>query len=194
MSGTNKIEEKLDKHLSSPLPFFLRLKKLILGKEKPDSFTLLACYIGFIIGFVFIFWSALSLFVIGSRDWMFKEKKINLSTIINERGNELGFEGRTFLSELISFHLFSVFCWSVILIGICLQYRKNLLFVYFIFGGLVVYLIGMWIFFGFTYWIQDTTGLDKSMYFLILVSTGFHFYYLKQEMNGGFKGMFHSEN
>jgi hypothetical protein len=67
-------------------------------------------------------------------------------------------------------------------------------FIYFIGAGLFVYLIGMWIILGFSYWKSDTTGFDKSMFFLIILSTGFLYYYLKQELNGGFKGMFNSNS
>lgn len=193
--AANKIEEELDKHLNSPLSLLGKFKQFILGEEKPDSFTLWASIVNSIITFIFLLWSLLSLFVIHSRTLMESEKQINVSEIIGKRGHELGFDKSSdFIHELSLFHMLALVCWTVILIGVILQYRRNLIFVYFIGSGLIIYLITMWVNLGFDYWIQDTTGFDKTMFFIILAGTAFHFYFLKQELNGGFKGMFNSNS
>jgi hypothetical protein len=194
MAAANKIEEKLDKHLNSPLSLLGQFKKWVLGEEKPDSFTFWSVTINTIISVIFLLWSIMSLFVIKSRDLMFEQKKINVSEIIEKRGLELGFQTDEFANALENFHLLAFICWFVVVIGIVLQYRRNMNFIYFIGAGLFVYLIGMWIILGFSYWKSDTTGFDKSMFFLIILSTGFLYYYLKQELNGGFKGMFNSNS
>ena len=192
MAAANKIEEKLDKHLNSPLSLLGQFKKWVLGGEKPDSFTFWSVTLNTIISVIFLVWSIMSLFVIKSRDLMFEQKKINVSEIIEKRGLELGFQTDEFANALENFHLLAFICWFVVVIGIVLQYRRNMNFIYFISAGLFVYLIGMWIILGFSYWKSDTTGFDKSLFFLIILSTGFLYYYLKQELNGGFKGMFNS--
>ena len=192
MAAANKIEEKLDKHLNSPLSLLGQFKKWVLGGEKPDSFTFWSVTLNTIISVIFLVWSIMSLFVIKSRDLMFEQKKINVSEIIEKRGLELGFQTDEFANALENFHLLAFICWFVVVIGIVLQYRRNMNFIYFIIAGLFVYLIGMWIILGFSYWKSDTTGFDKSLFFLIILSTGFLYYYLKQELNGGFKGMFNS--
>jgi hypothetical protein len=192
MAAANKIEEKLDKHLNSPLSLLGQFKKWVLGGEKPDSFTFWSVTLNTIISVIFLVWSIMSLFVIKSRDLMFEQKKINVSEIIEKRGLELGFQTDEFENALENFHLLAFICWFVVVIGIVLQYRRNMNFIYFIGAGLLVYLIGMWIILGFSYWKSDTTGFDKSLFFLIILSTGFLYYYLKQELNGGFKGMFNS--
>jgi hypothetical protein len=194
MAAANKIEEKLDKHLNSPLSLLGQFKKWVLGEEKPDSFTFWSVTLNTIISVIFLLWSIMSLFVIKSRDLMFEQKKINVSEIIEKRGLELGFQTDEFANALENFHLLAFICWFVVVIGIVLQYRRNMNFIYFIGAGLFVYLIGMWIILGFSYWKSDTTGFDKSMFFLIILSTGFLYYYLKQELNGGFKGMFNSNS
>ncbi|MFN5982581.1 MAG: hypothetical protein ACK46Y_08470 [Fluviicola sp.] len=194
MAAANKIEEKLDKHLNSPLSLLGQFKKWVLGEEKPDSFTFWSVTLNTIISVIFLLWSIMSLFVIKSRDLMFEQKKINVSEIIEKRGLELGFQTDEFANALENFHLLAFICWFVVIVGIVLQYRRNMNFIYFIGAGLFVYLIGMWIILGFSYWKSDTTGFDKSMFFLIILSTGFLYYYLKQELNGGFKGMFNSNS
>lgn len=195
MAAANKIEEKLDKHLNSPLSLLGQFKKWVLGNEKPDSFTFWSVIINSIIAFIFLFWSFLSLFVILSRRIMEKEKNINVTEIIGKRGHELGFDQKNdFIHELSLFHTLAIVCWIVVLIGVVLQYRRHLNFVFFIGSGIIIYLLAMWIMLGFSYWIHDTTGFDKSIFFIICLSSGFHYYYLKQELNGGFKGMFNSNS
>ena len=194
MAAANKIEEELDKHLNSPLSLLSRLKKWILGEEKPDSFTFWSVIINSIIAFIFLLWSILSLFVISSRDLLYEQKKINVPDIIEKRGLELGFQTDEFAKALENFHLLAFICWCIVIVGIVLQYRRNLKFIYFIGCGLLVYIIGMWFKLGFSYWKSDTTGFDKSLFFLIILSSGFLYYYLKQELDGGFKGMFNSNS
>lgn len=194
MAAANKIEEELDKHLNSPLSLLSRLKKWILGEEKPDSFTFWSVIINSIIAFIFLLWSILSLFVISSRDLLYEQKKINVPEIIEKRGLELGFQTDEFAKALENFHLLAFICWCIVIVGIVLQYRRNLKFIYFIGCGLLVYIIGMWFMLGFSYWKSDTTGFDKSLFFLIILSSGFLYYYLKQELDGGFKGMFNSNS
>ncbi|MFN6084713.1 MAG: hypothetical protein ACK476_07260, partial [Fluviicola sp.] len=148
MAAANKIEEKLDKHLNSPLSLLGQFKKWVLGEEKPDSFTFWSVTINTIISVIFLLWSIMSLFVIKSRDLMFEQKKINVSEIIEKRGLELGFQTDEFANALENFHLLAFICWFVVIVGIVLQYRRNMNFIYFIGAGLFVYLIGMWIILG----------------------------------------------
>lgn len=195
MAAANKIEEKLDKHLNSPFSLLARFKKWILGEEKPDSFTFWSVIINSIIAFIFLLWSLLSLSVLLFREIMKNEKNINVSEIIGKRGHQLGFDkGNDFIHELSLFHMLALVCWFIVIIGIVLQYRRNLYFIYFIGAGILIYILAMWIMLGFSYWVQDTTGFDKSIFFIICLSSGFHYYYLKQELNGGFKGMFNSNS
>jgi len=177
-------EEQVEK-FQSPLPFLRNFHRFIFGKEKPDVYTRLTFNINMIIWFSFILWSILSFFTIKSRALILQVKGIPVEKVIHARGVELGFKGNEFIDRLLTFNAIAIICWVIILIGLILLFRKMNQYIYFILGGAIFY-VGMSIFYlSYTYFIEDTTFYDKIALLILVTSTLFHYFLLKNEKSGG---------
>lgn len=179
-----EIREQLEAHLNSPLPILIRLRNIVFGKNKPDTYTRISFYFALVVWFIFFLWSILGMIVIESRHWIKEEKKIDVTLMIEHRGQELGFSPYEFAERLSAFHTASMICWIVALGGLVMMYRKRFNFVYLFFGGCGVYLLMMWFMLGFGYWINDTTTFDKITFFLMTGHTALYAFFLKQELLG----------
>jgi len=177
-------EEKVNK-FHSPVPFLRNFQRFIFGKEKPDIYTRLTFNINMIIWLSFILWSILSFFTIKSRAIILQMKGIPVEKVIRERGVELGFKGEEFIDRLLTFNAIAIICWIIILIGLILLFRKIRQYIYFILGGALFY-IGMSIFYlSYTYFMEDMTFYDKIALLVLITSSIFHFFLLKNEQEGG---------
>ncbi len=177
-------EEKVNK-FQSPVPFLRNFQRFIFGKEKPDIYTRLTFNINMIIWLSFILWSILSFFTIKSRAIILQMKGIPVEKVIRERGVELGFKGEEFIDRLLTFNGIAIICWLIILIGLILLFRKMKQYIYFILGGAIFY-IGMSIFYlSYTYFMEDMTFYDKIALLILITSSIFHFFLLKNEQEGG---------
>ncbi len=177
-------EEKVEK-FQSPLPFLRHFHRFIFGRKKPDIYTRLTFNINMIIWFSFVLWSVVSFFTIQSRAVILQLKGIPVEKVIRERGIELGFQGDEFIDRLLTFNAIAIICWVIILIGLILMFRKMSQYIYFILGGALFY-IGMSIFYlNYTYFIEDMTFYDKIALLVLITSSLFHFFLLKNEQSGG---------
>lgn len=169
----------------SPVPFLIRLRNFVFGKNKPDVFTLLTFYINLICCIVFLAWNITGYIAITSREMILEFKGINVEEIIHNRGIALRFEPVDFIGRLTTFYAIGVICWGVVFFGLILLYRKRKTFAYFIFGGTLFY-FGMHIFYlSFQYFREDTTSTDKILLLIVITSTLLHTLLMRNERNGG---------
>lgn len=179
-----EIRQQLEEHLNSPLPILLRLRNLIFGEQAPDTYTKISFYFALIIWFIFFLWSILGVIVIQSRHWIKEEKKIDVTQMIELRGQELGFDKYVFADRLETFHTASIVCWLFVFVGLVLLYRKQLQFIYVFLAGAGIYLLLMLFMLGFGYWAKDTTTFDKVTFILMVAHTSLYYYFLKMEKAG----------
>jgi len=169
----------------SPVPFLIKFRNFIFGKEKPDFYTRIVFIIGILIWLTFQLWSTLSYFTLYSRSIIEQEKGIPIEKIIRDRGTELGFIDDDFVSRLLTFNAIGIICWGIVFFGLILLYRKRKQFIFFILGGSLFYL-GMSIFYvSYTYFIEDTTSFDKIALLVLITSCVFHYFLLNNEQKGG---------
>lgn len=179
-----EIREQLEEHLNSPLPILLRLRNLVFGEQAPDTYTKISFFFALIIWCIFFLWSILGLVVIQSRHWIKEEKKIDVTQLIEQRGQELGFDRFVFADRLETFHTASIVCWIIVFAGLVLLYRKRMEFIYLFGAGTGIYLLLMWFMLGFGYWLKDTTTFDKIVFILMVAHTFLYYYFLKMEKAG----------
>lgn len=161
--------EKMRK-LESPIPFVIILRNWIFGKRRPDVYTSLTFITNLIIWLLFLIWSGFSYFAVNSREWIWEQKNIGVTWIINKRGKELGFDEGIFLERMEMASIIAILCWVVFFVGLILLYRKKRLFVYFTIVPLLAYVGLNSLYLGFTYFIEDITLFDKVLLLISLVS------------------------
>ncbi|AEA45113.1 hypothetical protein [Fluviicola taffensis] len=180
----NSFRENFEAHLESPIPILSRLRNLIFGKETPDAYTQVSFYLGIVIWLIFLIWIILGYVVLTNTEWIEQEKGLDVHSLIESRGQALGFIGTDFQSSLITFYNIALITWTGIFIGLALQWRKRTYFIYFIWISGGVYLLSMWFLLGFSYWYNDTTTFDKIAFFLFIGHSSLHYYFLNREANG----------
>jgi hypothetical protein len=180
----HSFREEFEAHLESPLPILSRLRNLIFGKETPDTYTQIGFYLGIIIWTIFLVWIILGYMVLTSTEWIEQEKGLDVHTLIEQRGAALGFKGTDFQTSLITFYNIALIAWLGLFIGLVLQWRKNLYFIYFIWISAAIYLLAMWFLLGFSYWYHDTTTFDKIAFFLLVGHSSLYYYFLNREAHG----------
>ena len=165
-----RIKREKMRKLESPIPFVIVLRNLVFGKKRPDIYTSLTFITNLVIWLLFLIWSGFSYFAVNSRDWILQQKGIHVTSIINKRGKELGFDNGVFLERMETASLIAIFCWIVFFVGLVLLYRKKGSFVYFALIPLLAYIALNSIYLGFTYFIEDVTLFDKILLLISLVS------------------------
>jgi len=170
--------------LESPIPFVVIFRNWIFSKRKPDIYTRLTFLANLIIWMLFLIWSGFSYFAVISRQWIWENKGIGVTWIIEKRGKELGFAENVFLERLEMANLIAILCWLVFFIGLVLLYRKKRLFVYFTFVPLIVYVAVNSIYLSFTYFIEDITLFDKVLLLISLVSLSISAFMIRGEREG----------
>lgn len=187
MTDSNKkqsFREGFEAHLESPIPILTRLGTFIFGKKLPDAYTKISFYFGIAIWTIFLVWIILGYMVLTNTSWIEAEKGLDVHQLISDRGTALGFTGDTFQNKLITFYNLAIVAWAGMFIGLALQWRKHLYFIYFIWISGAVYLFGMWILLGFSYWYNDTTLFDKIAFFFLIGHSSLHYYFLRKELLG----------
>lgn len=182
-------KEKLRK-LESPIPFVIILRNWIFGKKRPDIYTRLTFLANLIIWLLFLIWSGFSYFAVTSRQWIWENKGIGVTWIIEKRGKELGFGEGEFLARLETANLMAIICWIVFFVGLVFLYRKKRLFVYFTFVPLMAYIGLNSLYLGFTYFIEDITLFDKVLLLISVVSLSISAYLIRGERDGGSMNFF----
>lgn len=165
-----RIKREKMRKLESPIPFVIVLRNWIFGKRRPDIFTRITFIANLVIWMLFLIWSGFSYFAVNSRDWILQQKGIRVTSIINERGTELGFENGVFMDRMETASLIAIVCWLVFFVGLVLLYRKKRIFVYFSIVPLLAYVALNSIYLGFTYFIEDITLFDKILILISLLS------------------------
>lgn len=181
--------EKIRK-FESPIPFVIILRNWIFGKKRPDIFTRLTFYTNLFIWFVFLIWSGFGYFAVVSRDWIWQQKGIPVTTIIEQRGIQLGFTDGTFLGKLEFAYLISFLCWGVFFVGLVLLYRKKKLFTYFTLFPIGIYLILNGLYLSFDHFLEDITWFDKILLLVSVVSLIIMAFMIKSERDGGSMNFF----
>lgn len=183
MSETETKKANIKFH--SPLPFIVKLRNLIFGKIFPDAYTQVTFYLSITIWFILFVWSCISYFVIVLRDFIYDQKGIQVETIVNARGEQLGFEAGEFLDRLLTFHLTSILCWLLVLIALVMLWRKNIKFIYFFLGGTLIYLAMILFYLNTLYFREDITFFDKIAFMALNANVLIYYFLLKREVKGG---------
>ncbi len=178
-----KKREKMRK-LESPIPFVIILRNWIFGKKRPDIYTSLTFITNLIIWLLFLIWSGFSYFAVNSRDWIWEQKGIAVTSIINDRGTELGFEDGVFLGRMEMVSMIAIVCWVVFFVGLIFLYRKKRIFVYFTLIPLLTYIGINSVYLGFTYFIEDITLFDKILLLISLVSLSISAFMMRTSSGG----------
>lgn len=174
--------DKLDKiKPEDAVPLFIKIKRLILGKTKPDGFTRLMFTISLFCWVLLSFWNGLSYFVLLSSDIIEKYKGFSVNQIIIKNGQDLGFNGPEFLISITDFYFYTLFIWGFIFLGLVFMYRKKQRYIFFIFGGLFVHFVYMFYALGLQYFIEDVSTFDKILYAIIILVTFLHSILMNKE-------------
>src|SRR5690554_8069014 len=163
------------------IPLLVRIRTLILGKQKPDGFTRLMFSISLFSWFLLTMWNGISYFVLLTSEIIEENKGFSVNDVIIKNGQNLGFNGEEFLESITTFYFNSLFVWLFIFIGLALMYRKKRLYTFIVLGGLGVHFIYMFIVLGFQYFIEDVSFFDKILYAILIVSTMIHSLLMNKE-------------
>lgn len=166
------------------IPLLVRIRTLILGKQKPDGFTRLMFSISLFSWFLLTMWNGISYFVLLTSEIIEENKGFSVNDVIIKNGQNLGFNGEEFLESITTFYFNSLFVWLFIFIGLALMYRKKRLYTFIVLGGLGVHFIYMFIILGFQYFIEDVSFFDKILYALLIMVTIIHSFLMNKEKDG----------
>lgn len=186
MSQTENQETKF----KSPIPILRQLHGYIFGDEKPDNFTQFTFYLNLFFWFIFLLWSVISVLTLSFRHVVEKHKKISIEEIIFNRGKELAFEPSDFLNHLMTTYTVSVILWLAVFVGLVLLWRKNRFFIYFLGGGVILYVSMLIFYMSFTFFVEDTTLFDKIGLLAMLSSSLMYHFLLKKESRDGTMSFF----
>nr|WP_299206199.1 hypothetical protein [uncultured Brumimicrobium sp.] len=165
------------------IPLLVRLKTLILGKNKPDGFTRLMFTFSLFSWLLLTIWNAVSYFVLLTSDIIEENKGFSVKDVIIKNGQNLGFNGEEFLSSITTFYFNSLFVWLFIFFGLVLMYRKKRIYTLVVLGGLAFHFIYMFIVLGFQYFIEDVSFFDKILYGILIVVAMIHSLLMSKEKN-----------
>lgn len=163
------------------VPLLIKIRRLILGKKKPDGFTRLMFTIALFCWVLLSFWNGLSYFILLSSDIIEKYKGFSVNQIIIKNGQNLGFNGPEFLATITDFYFYTLFIWAIVFVGLVLMYRKKKAYTLFILGGLIIHFVYMFYALGFQFFIEDVSTFDKILYAILIVGTFVHSILMKKE-------------
>ncbi len=185
-----RIKREKIRKFESPLPFVILLRNFIFGKKKPDIFTRITFYANVGICLIFTIWSGFSYFAVVSKDWIWQEKGIAVTSIIERRGAQLGFSEGVFMTRLEFANFASILCWLLFFVGLVLLYRKKKMFAYFTLIPIAIYLILNGLYLGFTYFMEDITLFDKILLLVSALSLVMMSFMIKSEREEGSMNFF----
>jgi hypothetical protein len=179
---------KLDKlSPEDAIPLLIRIRRFILGKNKPDGFTRLVYTINFVCWFLLMSWNLISYLVVQMSDLIKENKGFSVNAILRRKGRELGFDGEQFLQAITDYYFLSIFVWLAIFIGLALMYRKSRFYASFYFGGFIVHFTSMLLMIGFQYFLEDVSLFDKILYGIMLVTGLMHYTLMMKEKSQRFE-------
>lgn len=185
-----RIKREKIRKFESPIPFVILFRNWIFGKQRPDMYTLLTFFANLVIWFFFLIWTGFSYFTIISREWIWEQKGIAVTSIVDKRGIALGFEPDVFIARLEFTNLIGIVCWCVFFIGLVFLYRKRKIFIYLTLIPMSIYLLLNLFYLGMTYFLHDVTMFDKVLLLIAATSLLVHSVLMKNERNGGSIGFF----
>lgn len=156
------------------LPLLVKIKRFLLGKQKPDRFTRLIFTLNLIMWSLFFSWNALSYTALQLSDFIKANKGFSVNAIIRRQGREYGFAGQDFLDNLHIYLFLQFFIFFIILIGLFLMYRKKTIYIVFYFGGFLIHFVVMFLLLGSQYFMEDITFFDKILYGFMLLTAFIH--------------------
>ena len=175
-------KEKIDKlSPEDAIPLVIKLRRFIIGKNKPDGFTRLIFLINLLCWCLLTFWNLLSYIAIQLSDVIEENKKFSVNEIIRKNGRELGFEGQDFLEAISLYYFINIFIWGIVFIGLTMMYRKLKVYPIFFLGGLILHFVIMFYMIGMQYFIEDVSFFDKILYASMIVTGLIHSALMKKE-------------
>lgn len=160
----DRLKRERIRKLESPLPFVIIIRNWIFGKQRPDILTRMTFLANLIIWLLFLVWSSFSYFAVNSRQWIWDQKGLAVTWIIERRGEQLGYKEGEFLARLEFTSFMALFCWLLFFVGLVLLYRKKKIFVFFTLIPLLIYIALNSLYLGFTYFVEDITLFDKVLF------------------------------
>lgn len=181
-------KEKLDKlSPEDAIPLLLRIRRIILGKNKPDGFTRLVYTINFACWFLLMAWNFISYIVVQMSHMIYENKGLSVSAILRRKGREMGFDGEEFLQAITDYYFLTIFVWIIIFIGLALMYRKSRFYASFYFGGFIIHFTSMLLMIGFQYFLEHVSFFDKILYGIMLVTGLIHYTLMMKEKTQSFE-------
>lgn len=175
-------KERIDKlSPEDAIPLLLKIRRITLGKKRPDGFTRLIFSINLLGVIILSSWNALSYLAVVFSNIIKANKGFSVNAIIRRNGRNLGFEGQDFLEAITAFYFINLFIWMAVLFGLILMYRKVKSYIFFYLGALTVHFALMLFMLGLQYFIEDITWFDKIIYATLIVSSMIHSALLKRE-------------
>jgi hypothetical protein len=159
------------------LPLIIRLRKWVLGKQKPDGFTRWVFTINLIAWFLLMIWNLLSYLAIQMSDFIKEHKNFSVNAIIRKHGRELGFiegNGESFLQAVTQFYFINIFLWFVVFLGLVMMYRKLKIYPMILLGTILLHFVVMLWMLGLQYFIESVSYFDKLLYGLLVISVILH--------------------
>lgn len=177
----------------SPLPLLEQVRRIIFGNKEPDNYTKLTFFVVLFYWLIFTVWSLAFYLTISYRQLIMEQKRIPVEQIIEQRGQELGFAPHEFLSRLQTTQSIALICWTSVLLGLILLWRKKSSFIYFIAGGLLFYTGMLMFYMNYNYFKEDITLFDKIGLLICAVMSGMYYLMLKREKDGGSLSFFEED-
>lgn len=177
----------------SPLPLLEQVRRIIFGNKEPDNYTKLTFFVVLFYWLIFTVWSLAFYLTISYRQLIMEQKRIPVEKIIEQRGQELGFAPHEFLSRLQTIQSIALICWTSVLLGLILLWRKKSSFIYFIAGGLLFYTGMLMFYMNYSYFKEDITLFDKIGLLICAVMAGMYYLMLKREKEGGSLSFFEED-
>ena len=136
-----------------PKSLLQRVRRLILGKEKPNLLTRISCGVGLVLWIYLVSWHILTFVA------LFLFDTLKSSDVIRASFNRVG--GRYIqgdpINHLLVYSLLEIAIYFVMLVGLILIYRKKKLgFLLFVFGGLATFL-GTFLIMGYDFLMKETS-------------------------------------
>lgn len=176
--------EEFEKHLDSPTTLLARLRDLIFGKTAPDMYTKVAFWIAITGWGIFMLWSILGYTALKMQYLIVDNKSVNIDVLIGNRGIELGFDPREFVVQMQQLYGWSIVSFAIVFAGIIFLWRQQFVFVWFFFGGMILYPVVIVMFAGWSYLGSDITAFDKILWFVLVAQTAVYAFFLKRKQNG----------
>lgn len=154
---------------NSPIPFFIGVKNKIYGTQKPATAHLIVFYINKSIAYLFLIWHLLSYFTIVFRNEIYTIKRVDVETLILQRGLELDIPPHLFLDRLIDHHLWSIGAWLAVHLACIVVWRGRKWGIYMALAAALVYATSTYFLLGWTYIMEDISYLDRAIYLLFMV-------------------------